>query len=214
MTRKIKGTTSDGVLAEQIRKKIIPYDSYCTSLRENSSRRPAPGIKVVVDCSLVLKSCTTQAFTRPTYKSMALRISHTHRVTARNLCASLGPTAEKLRDRLCLYQYGNEESGGVPADEHLFQVETGPREMHKTVSGRFISSSPDKHQYYFDLKKIGDLDALLENRAQNPDASQLDHYDSAALKKLMESTDQTYFTGCKIWQHELDWPERQAASQG
>ena len=30
----------------------------------------------------------------------------------------------------------------------------------------------------------------------------------------MECTDQTYVTGYKIWQHELEWLERKAARQG
>jgi len=47
---------------------------------------------------------------------------------------------------LCLFQPGIEELGGDPADDLLSQVETVLREIHKTVSGRFISSNPDNRQ--------------------------------------------------------------------
>ena len=30
----------------------------------------------------------------------------------------------------------------------------------------------------------------------------------------MECTDETYVTGFRIWEHELEWPERKAARQG
>ena len=196
---------------------LIAYDSYWTNLRENPSFRAVPDIKAVIDCSQVLESRVTQAFTRPAYKPMALRIIHAlsvHRLTTGDIYAPLGATAEELRDALCLYQPGIEDLGGDPADDLLSQVETVLREIHKTVSGQFISSNPDNRQFYLDLKKTDDFDALIEKRAESLDASQLDRYYYDALKQVMECTDQTYVTGYKIWQHELEWLEHKAARQG
>ncbi len=196
---------------------LIAYDSYWTTLRENPSFRAVPDIKAVIDCSQVLESRIQQAFTRPVYKPMALRIIHglsVHRLTTGDIYAPLGATAEELRDGLCLFQPGIEELGGDPADDLLSQVETVLREIHKTVSGQFISSNPDNRQYYLDLKKTDDFDALIEKRAESLDSSQLDRYYYEALKRVMECTDQTYITGYKIWQHEIEWLERKAARQG
>jgi hypothetical protein len=196
---------------------LIAYDTYWTNLRENPSFRAVPDIKTVIDCSQVLESRIQQAFTRPAYKPMALRLIHAlsvHRLTTGDIYAALGATAEELRDGLCLYQPGIEELGGDPADDLLSQVETVLREIHKTVSGQFISSNPDNRQFYLDLKKTDDFDALIEKRAESLDFSQLDRYYYEALKRVMECTDQTYVTGYKIWQHELEWLERKAARQG
>ncbi|MCX6569833.1 MAG: DUF6079 family protein [Candidatus Aminicenantes bacterium] len=196
---------------------VIAYDGYWTTLRENPSFRAVPDIKAVIDCSQVLESRIQQAFTRPAYKPMATQLIHAlsvHRLTTGDIYASLGATAEELRDGLCLFQPGIEELGGDPADDLLSQVETVLREIHKTVSGQFISSNPDNHQYYLDLKKTDDFDALIEKRAESLDSSQLDRYYYEALRRVMECTDQTYMTGYKIWQHELEWLERKAARQG
>ena len=196
---------------------LIAYDTYWTNLRENPSFRAVPDIKAVIDCSQVLESRIQQAFTRPAYKPMALRLIHAlsvHRLTTGDIYANLGATAEELRDGLCLYQPDIEELGGNPADDLLSQVETVLREIHKTVSGQFISSNPDNRQFYLDLKKTDDFDALIEKRAESLDSSQLDRYYYEALKRVMECTDQTYVTGYKIWQHELEWLERKAARQG
>lgn len=196
---------------------LIAYDSYWTNLRENPSFRAVPDIKAVIDCSQVLESRIQQAFTRPAYKPMALRLIHAlsvHRLTTGDIYATLGATAEELRDGLCLYQPGIEDLGGIPSDDLLSQVETVLREIHKTVSGQFISANPDNRQYYLDLKKTDDFDALIEKRAESLDSSQLDRYYYEALKRVMECTDQTYVTGYKIWQHELEWLERKAARQG
>ena len=196
---------------------LIAYDSYWITLRENPSFRAVPDIRAVIDCSQVLESRIQQAFTRPVYKPMALQLIHAlsvHRLTTGDIYATLGATPEELRDGLCLFQPGIEELGGNPADDLLSQVETVLREIHKTVNGQFISSNLENRQYYLDLKKTDDFDALIEKRAEFLDSSQLDRYYYEAVKRVMECTDQTYVTGYKIWQHELEWLERKAARQG
>jgi len=196
---------------------LIAYDTYWKTLRENPSFRAVPEIKAVIDCSQVLEARIKQAFTRPAYQPMALQLIQAlsiHRLTTGDIYAPLGATATELRDSLCLFQPGIEELGGDPADDLLSQVETVLREIHKTVSGQFISSNPDNRQYYLDLKKTDDFDALIEKRTDSLDSSQMDRYYYEALKRLMECTDLTYVTGYKIWQHELEWLERKAARLG
>ena len=196
---------------------LVAYDSYWPTLRENPSFRAVPDIKAVIDCSQVLESRVEQAFTRPAYKSMAKRVIHAlsvHRLTTGDIYASLGATATELRDGLCLYQPGIEDLGGEPADDLLSQVETVLREIHKTVSGQFISSNPDNGQYYLDLKKTDDFDALIEKRCESLDATQLDRYYYDALRRVTECMDETYVTGFRIWEHELEWYQRKAARRG
>ncbi|KKM12037.1 ATPase [Clostridiales bacterium PH28_bin88] len=194
---------------------LISYDSYWETLR--IFHRSDPDVKSVLDVTSVLESKIQQAFTRPLYKPMALRIIQAlavHRLTTGDIYAPVGVTAEGLRDSLCLYQPGIEELGGDPADDLLSQVEAVLREIRKTVSGQFISSNPGNRQYYLDLKKTDDYDALIEKRAESLDAGLLDRYYFEALKRAMECADQTLVNGFRIWQHELEWRERKAARQG
>ena len=196
---------------------VIAYDGYWTTLRENSSFRTDPNVRAVIDCSQVLESRIQQAFTRPAYKPMAIQLIHAlsvHRLTTGDFYAALGATVEELRDGLCLFQPGIEELGGDPADDLLSQVETVLREIQKTVSGKFISFDPDNRQFFLDLKKTEDVDAIIEQRALTLDHSQLDRYYYEALKRVMECTDQTYISDYKIWQHEIEWLEHKAARQG
>jgi hypothetical protein len=196
---------------------LIAYDSYWEALRNNPAFRAIPDVRAVIDCSQVLESRIEQAFTRPAYKPMALRIIHAlsvHRLTTGDIYAPLGATARELRDSLCLYQPGIGDLGGDPAEDLLTLVETVLKEIQRTVSGQFITHNPENGQWYLDLKKTEDYDALIEKRAESLDASQLDRYYYEALKKVMECTDQTYVTGYKIWEHELEWLERKAARKG
>ncbi|OGP84719.1 MAG: ATPase [Deltaproteobacteria bacterium RBG_16_58_17] len=78
---------------------IIAYDDYWTILRENPSFRSVPDIKAVIDCSQVLESRIEQAFTRPVYKPMALRLIHAlsiHRLTTDDFDALIEKRAESL----------------------------------------------------------------------------------------------------------------------
>jgi len=196
---------------------IIAYDRYWQSLRDDPSFKSDPDCKAVIECSQVLEGRIEQAFTRPAYKDMALQLIHAlsvHRLTTGDVYVPLGATAAEFRDTLCLYQPGIEELGGDPADDLLSQVETVLREIHRTVSGQFISFNKDNRQFYLDLKKIDDFDALIEKRAITLEDQSLDRAFYTALKQVMECSDSTHMTGYSIWEHELTWAERKAARKG
>ena len=196
---------------------LVAWDDYWETLRDNPSVRAVPEIREVIDCSRVLEARIRQAYTRPAYREMALRIVHglsVHRLTHHDVYAPLGATPEELRDGLCLYQPGVDELGGDPADDLLSQVETVLREIQRTVNGQFISANRDNRQVYLDLKKTEDFDALIERRAETLDDEQLDRWYYAALQRVLECTDRTYVTGYRIWEHELEWRDRRASRLG
>ena len=197
---------------------LIAFDSYWNTLKQNSSFRAIPEIRAVIDCSQVLESRIENAITRKQYKPMALRLIHAlsvHRLTTGDIYAPMGASAEELRDRLCLFEPLISEMGSDEPDKDLqTHVETVLREIHKTVSGQFISFNEENRQFYLDLKKTDDFDALIEKKAEVLGDTQLDRYYYEALKRVMECQDNTYVTGYKIWQHELVWIERKAARTG
>lgn len=197
---------------------LIAFDSYWAILKQNSSFRAIPEIRDVIACSDVLESRIENAISRKQYKPMALRLIcalSLHRLTTGDIYAPLGATAEELRDRLCLFDPLIAELGSDEPDKDLqTHVETVLREIHKTVNGQFISSNPNNRQFYLDLKKTDDFDAIIDKRAESLGTAQLDRYYYEALKRVMECQDSTYVTGYKIWQHELTWQEHKAARTG
>ena len=197
---------------------LIAFDSYWGTLKQNASFRAIPEIRAVIDCSQVLESRIENAISRKQYKPMALRLIYAlsvHRLTTGDIYAPMGASAEELRDRLCLFDPLIAELGSDEPDKDLqTHVETVLREIHKTVNGQFISFNPDNRQYYLDLKKTDDFDALIDKRAESLGTAQLDRFYYEALKRVMECQDATYVTGYKIWQHELTWQEHRAARTG
>jgi len=197
---------------------LIAYDSYWNTLRENPSFRAIPEIREVIECSQVLENRLQQAFTRPTYKPLAIRIIHAlsvHRLTTHDIDAPVGVTAPELRDSLCLYQAEIDDLKGNPADNLLSLIETGLREILKTVNRQFISTNAENGQYYIDFKKNYDFDAIIEKRAESLDNHQLDRYYYTALRQVMEVSDIPSGGSRSFnWAYELEWRSHRVTRQG
>lgn len=198
---------------------LIGYDKFWETVTSNSVLRSDPSIGPVLKVAEVLSERVQKAFSRPTYKAMAVRVINglsVHRLTTGgDIYVPVGPTAVELRDTLCLYQPGIEEMGGDPADDLLTAVQTTLREIVKTVNGQFISKAPDTEQYYLDLKKDVDYDAQIEKRAEALSDDALDRAYYGAIKQLMERTDEsTYVTGHQIWQYQIEWQEHRVDRNG
>ncbi|MBN1247678.1 MAG: ATP-binding protein [Anaerolineae bacterium] len=192
---------------------LIAYDSYWARLRDDAVFRSAPEIKEVIDKSRVLEDRVRNAFTRPQYSPVALRIIHAlsvHRLTTGDIYAPLGATPEELRDGLCLYL-------PMPERDAAFlrsTIEVVLREILRTVSGQFISLNADNGQYYLDLRKDIDFDAQIAQRAETLDDDQLDRYYFEVLARAMECAEATYVPGYKIWAHEVEWRSHRVTRPG
>jgi len=192
---------------------LIAYDSYWQTLKDNPSFRSVPDIKEVIDKSGVLEDRIQQAYTQPRYKRVALRIIHAlsvHRLTTGDIFAPLGATAEELRDDLCLIL-------PTPEKDAAFLktlVEKVLVEILRTVSGQFITYNKENSQYFLDLKKDVDFDSLIARKADTLSKNQLDRYYFDALTLVMERTDETYVSGYRIWEHEVEWRERRTKRSG
>jgi hypothetical protein len=192
---------------------IVAYDTYWNRLREDPSFRSIPEIKEVIDKSQVLEDRVRNAYTRPQYRPVALRIIHAlsvHRLTTGDTRARLGATAEELRDSLCLYLPVPEWS----ADFLKSTVEATLKEIRRTVLYEFLSFNPDNGQYYLDLDHVEPYDEYIEERSESLDGGQLDRYYFEVLVRVMECPEATYVSGYRIWQHEVEWRERHITRPG
>ena len=197
---------------------ILAYDHYWTTLQENPSFRSIPEVREVIECSHVLEGRIEQAFTRPAYKPMALRIIYAlsvHRLTTYDISAPVGVTAQELRDSLCLYHASITELGGHSTDDLLSLIEMVLNEILTTVNRQFISTNPNNGQYYIDFKKNYDFEGIIEKRAESLDSHQLDRYYYTALRQVMEMSDipsgrmQSF-----SWVYELEWRSHRVTRQG
>jgi hypothetical protein len=202
---------------------LLAFDDYWRALIQNPSFRVIPEIREVIECSSKLEGLLESNYPKKRNRAFAFRIVHglsLHRLTVGSIESQAGLTAESLRDSLCLYDPVAADLGGDPADDMRGEVEATLRIISQSVNGQFISATERDSkgnlsgQFYIDVKKTEDYEERIRRRAESLDSSQLDRYYYEALKRVMECTDQTYITGYKIWQHEIEWMERKAARQG
>jgi hypothetical protein len=202
------------------RPQLIAYESFWNTVKSNQVLRADPNNKEVLRVSEVLESRIQQAFTRPAYKPMAVRVINglaVHRLTTGgDIHVPIGPTAAELRDSLCLFQSGVEDMPGEPAENLLSMVQTVMREVLKTVNGQFISKAADTEQYYLDLKKDIDYDAQIEKRAEalSDDALDRAYYDALWQLISEDPNRPSYVSGFKIWEYQIEWQEHRVERLG
>lgn len=198
---------------------ILAYDSYWNMLSDNPSNRSNPDVKEVIEVNSVLISKIEQAFTKPIYKPIAIRIVNglsIHRLTTVDMHIPIGATPQELKNNLFLFDANAASMGGDEPDKDLTTlVETVLREIVTTMSGSFVSSNPNNGQFYLDLKKVDDYDAIIAKKKDTLGDASFNTYYNEALKRVLERMDVTpHVTNYNIWQYEINWRERNAPRSG
>jgi hypothetical protein len=192
---------------------LVSYDHYWGVLSADPSMRNLEGVRLVIERSGVLEGRVANAYTRKHLLAMALRIVHglsVHRLTTHDISLPLGPTAEELRDDLCLHV----QAKGLDAQLLLDQVQVALREIMRTVTGQYISHNEDNGQYYLDLQKDVDFEAKIRERGEFMSKGDLNLYFFDALRQALELSPTTYVSGHRIWPYELPWAERRVTRPG
>ncbi len=189
---------------------LIAYDAYLKVLQGSPVLRAVPEVRAVLECCAGLAGRVQQGLARPQYRAVALRIVDAlavHRLTT-DLHAPVGVTAEQLRDDLCLLlPLPERESGFLKTI-----VEAVLREVVRAVSGQFISFNKENGQYYLDLGKGVDFDALIERRGAELVA--LERYYFEVLEQVLVAGEAPCVRGHRCWAFEVVWRERGAGREG
>ncbi|OQX64562.1 MAG: hypothetical protein B5M51_03365 [Anaerolinea sp. 4484_236] len=192
---------------------LVSYDHYWDILRNNPSMRGLEGVSEVIEKSNILEGRIKNAYTRKHLLPLAIRIIHglsVHRLTTPDIRTTLGATPEELRDQLTLYTSLPDES----AEMLLDQVEVALKEIMSTVNGQYITHNQENKQYYLDVDKDIDFEALIQKRGDSMSEDELDRYFFDALRLVLNLSDTTYTTAGKIWFYEMPWMDHKVTRPG
>lgn len=192
---------------------LVSYDHYWNILRNNPSMRGLEGVSEVIEKSNILEGRIKNAYTRKHLLPLAIRIIHglsVHRLTTPDVRTPLGATPEELRDQLTLYTSLPDES----AEMLLDQVEVALKEIMSTVNGQYITHNQENQQYYLDVDKDIDFEALIQKRGDFMSEDDLDRYFFDALRLVLNLSDTTYTTAGKIWFYEMPWEDHEVTRPG
>jgi hypothetical protein len=199
---------------------LLALDSFWSFIKGNPHFRTNDDLKATIECADILASKVETGFpkNRKQYKGMAARIIDglsVHRLTTSNINAPIGMTPEEIRDQLCIYHPLVAEMGGAdPSEDLLTLVDVALKEIKNSVSGQFISQNDDNRQWFLDLKKTEDFDALIEKRVESLDDESLDIAYFDVLAQVMEATDASEFSGFRIWESSMPWKEKNVTKLG
>ncbi|GGA50458.1 hypothetical protein GCM10007416_24510 [Kroppenstedtia guangzhouensis] len=199
----------------QERPGVISYDSYWPYIENDASLKGNADVKEVMNKTKILQDRIQNAFTRPMYRPLAMRIIHAlavFRLTTDDIYSPVGVTPEELRDDLFLHTEvldDKDPSGFLRGD-----IEVTLREILKTVSWQYISTNEANGQYYLDIKKDIAVDDLIEQKSETLSDDQLDRYYFKLLAEVTENSKTSYRSGYRIWLHELPWHDRKVTRQG
>lgn len=199
---------------------LLALDSFWSYIKDNPHFRTNDDLKATIECADILSSKVETGFpkNRKQYQGMAARIVDglaVHRLTTSNINAPIGMTSEEIRDQLCIYHPFVAEMGGAePSEDLLTLVDVALKEIKNSVSGQFITQNDDNRQWFLDLKKTEDFDALIEKRVESLDEESLDIAYFDVLAQIMEATDASEFSGFRIWESAMPWKDKNVTKLG
>jgi len=192
---------------------LITFDSYWRMMREDDAFRTLPDVRNVQDKARVLTDKVKYSEETKNYRETALRIIDglaLHRLTVSDIYAPIGITPAELRDQLCISLPLPEKD----ADFLLATIETVLQAISRAVNGQFISHNKENDQYYLDLKKDIDFEALIAQKAATLSPDTLDRYYFDLIKAMLEITESTYVPAFRIWEREIPWPGHGVTRRG
>ncbi|HEX9441857.1 MAG TPA: DUF6079 family protein, partial [Roseiflexaceae bacterium] len=191
---------------------LLSYDTYWTQILENPSWRAIPDVRQVIEKSQVLQHRVEASFDRPDLRPLAIQLIHAlsvHRLTTSDIDAPIGVAPAELRDTVCPAT----PPPNATAEDVEKLIRLALRMVERTVNNQLISKN-EQGQYYLDLRKDVDYDALIEQRAELIDGESLNRALFAVLAELLERPQATYVSGFNIWEYELEWSERRVMRPG
>lgn len=196
---------------------LIAFDSFWPRVEDDASLKAESDVREVLECVEVLKRQIHSELSE-SYQDLAVRLIHAlavQRLTVADVDTPIGVTATELRDSLSLYEPMVVGMGGDdPAADMESQVQLVLKKVIKAANGQFLTHNEDNGQFYLDLEKKEDYDAILANKADTMGEDDLDQYYFQALSYALETGDDPHVTGHKIYTHNLLWYDRNVERPG
>jgi hypothetical protein len=192
---------------------IISYDSYWDYIIGDRALRSNQDIREVANIASVLFDRIENASPKRQYKPMAKRIVAAlavFRLTTNDIRVKMGVTATELRDQLLLHL----EMDDIDTDFLNATIDSVLKEILKSVSYQYISYNPENGQYYLDIDKVEPVDDRIAEKAGMLSGNQLDRYYFEVLEQVLECSPNTYITGYRIWETELEWYAHKVTRRG
>jgi len=103
---------------------------------------------------------------------------------------------------------------GIDAARLAAMVEMVIKQVMTAVGGQYISLNPDNGQYFLDLQKDIDFDALIDQRVETLGNDDLDGAFFRVFQEAVDLRKAPYRESHLLWEHELMWTARNVGRWG
>ncbi len=195
---------------------LVTFDSYWKELSGDPSMTAFPDIRVVKDKMEIVDSKIDTFFVagRASKKDLAKKIANGLAISI--LCDDLdkrnGASTNSLKEDIC---------ETIPliddADLLLDVVESTANQLVTATAGQYVDQDPTSSEYYIRTEGGVNVTQLIKDYADeviSNSPERADEYFYDFLQYVLEYQQNTYRTGFKIWQDELEWIDKKSFRLG
>jgi hypothetical protein len=195
---------------------LITFDSYWKELAQSPSMLAIPDIRTVRDKMETVNEKINNFFIegRANRKELATKIANGLAISI--LCDDLdkrnGANPNSLKEDLC------ETIPNVDDAELLLAaIDSTAKQLVTATSGQYVDKDPTSGEYFIRTEGGINVTQVVREYAdevikKSPDVA--DQYYFDFLQTIFEFQDNTYRTGFKIWQDELEWIDKKSFRLG
>ena len=216
---KVLSTTFDKIANDEVPSSspgLITYDTYWNDLSENPSMLTFPDIRAVKDKTEIIYDRIKGHFkgARENRKQLAIQIANA--LAIRILCDDLdkrnGANAHSLKEDICVTISGADE-----AELLLAAVDSTAKHLVTATSGQYVDQDTVSSDFY--IRTEGGINVVqivrdYANDVIKRDPEKADQYYFDFLQYVLGFQQNTYRTGFKIWQHNLNWVDKKSFRLG
>ena len=195
---------------------LITYDQYWPELAGNPAMLTFPDIRTIKDKMEIVQERIEGHFTGARSSRKPLAGSIARALAIRILCDDLdkrnGATAHSLKEDLCLTLSGVD-------DPQLLQdaIESAAKQLVSATAGQYVDLDPVSAEFYIRTEGGINIPQIIRDYAEEVikrDPETADQYFFDLLQYALELSFDTYRTGFKIWEHNLEWVDKKSFRQG
>jgi hypothetical protein len=195
---------------------LITFDSYWKELASSPSMLAIPDIRTVRDKMETVTEKINGFFidARASRKGLATKIASGLAVSI--LCDDLdkrnGANPNSLKEDLC-----ETIPHADDAEFLLAAIDSTAKQLVTATSGQYIDQDPTSGEFYIRTEGGINIAQLVKEYADEVikrDPEKADEYYYDFLQTVLEYQDNTYRTGFKIWQDELEWIDKKHFRRG
>ncbi|MFZ4402036.1 MAG: DUF6079 family protein [Bacteroidales bacterium] len=192
---------------------LLTYDSYWEDIQKNQDLMAIPDVRKVKEITETINDKIDTYFTgtRESKKLIALRITNACaiKLLQHELNKQNGTNSEHLVDDLCLT-----DKLAFDRDFLIDIIDSAAQQIITATSGQYFDKNVENGEYHLRIEGGINFDQKIKDYAATMADAQKDEYFFKFLEVNLPLDHDTYRTGFRIWEHNIEWKSHKTYRDG